>query len=58
MNEKTESWIVVEQVEAKHSEELMPYHPPALQRYGGLAELVQVNPGVGTDGGVFDCSLT
>ena len=34
----------------------VPYHAPTLRVYGGLAELVQFNPGVGMDGGLADCS--
>ena len=34
----------------------LPYHSPTLRTYGGLAELVQFNPGTGTDGGLADCS--
>ncbi len=35
----------------------VPYHTPTLRVYGGLAELVQFNPGMGTDGsGLADCS--
>ena len=37
-------------------ETLIPYHAPTLQHYGGLAELVQRNPGRGADGGAADCS--
>jgi hypothetical protein len=36
-------------------QELHPYHTPVLVHYGGLAELVQVNPAAGSDGGVGDC---
>jgi hypothetical protein len=31
------------------------YHAPSLVHYGALAELVQVNPSVGPDGGTADC---
>ena len=34
----------------------LPYHAPTLRVYGGLAELVQFNPAMGTDGGLADCS--
>ena len=35
-----------------------PYHTPKLQRFGGLAELVQLNPYRGADGEVtfLDCT--
>ena len=36
-----------------------PYHAPTLQRFGGLAELVQRRPRRGGDGSIFpDCTLT
>lgn len=35
------------------------YVAPKLHRYGGLAELVQIRPARGRDGGRFiDCTLT
>jgi hypothetical protein len=38
------------------AEETAPsYHAPTLTSFGALAELVQVNPSVGSDGGVGDC---
>jgi hypothetical protein len=41
------------------SSERIPYHTPTLQRFGGLAELVQRRPGRGRDGSIFpDCTLT
>jgi hypothetical protein len=35
-----------------------PYHAPKLHHYGGLAELVQLNPARGADGEVtfIDCT--
>lgn len=45
------------QTEEVQPEDLMPYHKPALQHFGSLAELVQVNPGTGADGAVLpDCT--
>jgi hypothetical protein len=35
--------------------ERMPYHQPSLVYYGKLAELVQINPAAGSDGGTADC---
>ena len=32
-----------------------PYHAPTLTTFGTLAELVQNNPGGGSDGGTGDC---
>ena len=53
-NEKEE---VVSAAESKQIEVgKIPYHAPALQHYGGLAELVQRNPSPGADGGIGDCS--
>jgi len=41
------------------SVERIPYHTPTIQRYGGLAELVQRRPNRGRDGSIFiDCTLT
>lgn len=34
------------------------YSKPELKKFGGLSELVQFNPGVGSDGGIADCSLS
>jgi hypothetical protein len=35
------------------------YHTPKLLKYGGLSELVQINPNLGRDGGGLpDCTLT
>jgi hypothetical protein len=31
------------------------YHAPTLTSFGALAELVQVNPSTGPDGGTGDC---
>jgi hypothetical protein len=31
------------------------YHAPNFVHYGALAELVQINPGSGPDGGTGDC---
>jgi len=35
---------------------LRPYHKPALVHYGPLSEITQMNPSVGSDGGVGDCT--
>lgn len=40
------------------SEETPSYHSPTLTSFGALAELVQVNPGSGSDGGIGDCQHT
>jgi hypothetical protein len=43
--------------ELPETSRLLPYHPPAMRHFGGLAELVQRNPGRGTDGGApADCT--
>lgn len=36
--------------ERKANDQKKSYHSPKLQRFGGLAELVQLRPGVGPDG--------
>jgi len=36
-------------------ERLCQYHTPTFVHYGELAELVQNNPSLGSDGGVADC---
>jgi len=52
----TQTSASAEQVEA---DERAPYHAPTLQRYGGLAELVQRRPFRGADGSIFpDCTRT
>jgi hypothetical protein len=54
MSEETKSSVESEGSpnEPVQPKEAMSYHAPTLQRYGGLAELVRNNPGVGADGGV------
>jgi len=37
------------------SNKLHEYHSPKFVFYGRLAELVQVNPSAGSDGGTGDC---
>lgn len=39
-------------------ETALPYHTPTLTTFGALAELVQNNPAVGSDGGTGDCQHT
>jgi hypothetical protein len=41
--------------EEKIDSGLKPYHQPDLVYYGRLAELVQINPSAGSDGGTGDC---
>jgi len=40
---------------AEDSKLFHPYHKPSFVYYGKLAELVQIHPSVGSDGGVGDC---
>ena len=46
-------------IETEQSSQRKAYHTPKLLKYGGLAELVQINPNLGRDGGGLpDCTLT
>lgn len=44
--------------ESKANDQKKSYHTPKLQRFGGLAELVQMSPGTGPDGNptYVDCT--
>ncbi len=52
-NQKNNIQPVNQQEETKKE-----YTSPELKKYGSLSELVQFNPGVGSDGGIADCSLS
>jgi hypothetical protein len=41
--------------EAGSDQDRHPYHNPTLVHYGNLAELVQIHPALGSDGGIGDC---
>lgn len=54
--ENSESQTLSHQDEIGAEKETVPsYHAPTLTTFGTLAELVQVNPGSGSDGGTGDC---
>ena len=56
-NEITDSLSNIDagSVSEETSNNLHEYHSPKFVFYGQLAELVQVNPATGSDGGTGDC---
>jgi len=46
------------QSSANEQAEKKSYTKPELKKFGGLSELVQNQPGIGTDGGSNDCSFS
>jgi hypothetical protein len=54
-NKTTDKKTISGECEKEAGRELHPYHTPVLVHYGSLAELVQHNPALGSDGGTADC---
>ena len=53
-NERNRTKVLSED-DKKLNGELRPYHRPVFSQYGALAELVQIHPGIQSDGGIMDC---